>query len=133
MEEIEAEPERAAYALEVAAALLGTAMEMAEKSEYDEAIVSARDAMRMAGSALLFKDGLVSSDLGSSCSYLKKKYGDELPVSEWERVEALSKTSILDKLADFLGSGKDRLEKDALQAMESAHRFLHASSILLMS
>ena len=132
MQEIEAEPERAAYALEVAASLLGSAMEMIGKSSYDEAIISARDAMRMASSALLFKDGLISSDFNSSCDYLKKKYGDELPVADWIKVEQLTRTSLIDKLADILHT-KGRLEKNANVALEGAHKFLSACSILLMS
>jgi hypothetical protein len=133
MQEIEAEPERAAYALEVAASLLGSAKEMAEKSSFDEAIVSARDSMRMAGSALLFKDGLVSTDLDSSCQYLAEKYGSELPVDEWRRVEQLTRTSFIDKLADIFGSSKNRLEKNADLAMEAAHKFLSACSMLILS
>ena len=132
MHEIEAEPERAAYALEVAASLLGTAKEMADQSSVDDAITTARAAMRMASSALLFKDGLISSDFNSSCDYLQKKYGDELPVSQWKRVEQLTKTSIVDKLADIFSS-KGRLEKNANEAMDAAHKFLSASSILLLS
>ena len=133
MEEIEAEPERAAYAFEAATAMLASAMELAEQCSFDEAILSARDSMRMASSALLFKDGLVAGDLESICAYLKKKYGDELPVEEWRDVERLSKTSIVDRIADMLTRSRGRLEQNANRSTESARRFLSASSTLLLS
>ena len=88
--------------------------------------------MRIASSAILFRDGFIAPDLESSCSYLKKKYGGSFPLNEWKEVEAISNTSPLDRLVEVFGLGKDRLEKNAKKALDAANKFLKISSELVI-
>ena len=53
MERIDAEPERAVYALSVAADLLGNAREKAASMDFENAVAFSRDSMRLSSSAIL--------------------------------------------------------------------------------
>jgi hypothetical protein len=132
MEEIEAEPERAVYAISVANELLLSAQKKASKSSFEEAIIESRDSMRIASSAILFRDGYIANDLESSCIYLKKKYGDVVPVDEWRFVESMVQSSPIDSLVSKLGFGKTNREDQAKKAINAADRFISASGILLV-
>ena len=132
MEEIGAEPERAVYALSVAVEMLQSAEENATKSSFEDSLMQSRDSMRIASSAILFRDGFIAPDLESSCSYLKKKYGDALPLDEWKEVERIARTTLLDRITGFLGIGKGRVESNAKKALDSAFRFINASNALIL-
>lgn len=132
MQKIDAEPDRAIYALSIAAELLQSAQDNASDSSFEEAIIQSRDSIRMASSAILFKDGFVATDLESSCTYLKKKYSKAIPVDEWRHVETLANSGPFDRLVGLFGIGKGRLEKNAKEALEAANRFLSASTFLLI-
>jgi len=132
MEKIEAEPERAVYALSLAADLLRLAQEKMADSVFEEAVAFSRDSMRVAGSAVLFMDGLVASDLESSCAHIRKRHGDSIPVEEWRRVESLAKSNLVDAIGDVLGKRKARIEKNAKDALDAAERFLNATSTVVV-
>ncbi len=128
MEKIPAEPERAMYALSVAAGLLASAREKADSSEYGESVRMCRDSMRVASSAVLFRDGLVSGDFESSYSYLKKKYGGKIDADKWKEVESLAGNAR--SLLGFLSAG--RKKRDAEKALDDAVDFLRASDSIVM-
>jgi uncharacterized protein (UPF0332 family) len=127
MEKIDAEPERATEALSVAAELLVSAKENADSTEFDEAFLAARDSMRIASSAILFRDGCVASDFESTYAYLKKEYGESIPLDEWKEVERISK-SRASLLSGLFGAGKKNIENDSKKALEAALKFLKASN-----
>lgn len=132
MEEIGQEPERALYALSVAMEMLQFAEKKVSDSSFEDAIFHSRDSMRLASSAILFRDGLVAPDLESSCTYLKEKYGDALPLDEWREVEAIARTGPIEQITGFLGIGKSRIADNAQKALDAAVRFVKASSALLI-
>lgn len=132
MEEIEAEPERAIYAISIAHDLLLSAQENASKSSFEEAIIESRDSMRIASSAILFRDGYIANDLESSCAYLKKKYGEVMPVDEWRLVEGMVRSGPIDQLVSKLGFGKTNREDQAKKAINAADRFVSASGVILV-
>ena len=131
MDEIGPEPERAIYALSVAAALLEEAKIQSEETASVETIIKARDSMRIACSAILFKDGYIAPDFDSSFSYLRSKYGEKVPLNEWKDIEQMAKASPLDRITNLLGLAKDQGHKNAKKALESAGRFLEASGALI--
>jgi len=132
MDEIGPEPERAIYALSVAAQLLEEAKVQAEGSPSEETIIMARDSMRIACSAILFKDGYIAPDFDSSVTYLASKYGEKVPLAEWKTIEQMAKGSPLGKIAGFLGLGKGQAQENAMKALEAAGRFLEASGALII-
>jgi hypothetical protein len=132
MDEIGPEPERAIYALSIAVQLLDEAKEQAEESVYEQTIIKARDSMRIACSAILFKDGYIAGDFDSSCNYLTKKYGEKIPINEWKRVEQIAKGNPIEKISAFLGLGKNKQQENAKKAIELARAFIKASSSLIV-
>jgi len=122
--------ERAVHALSLAGEMLQSAESKSSESSYEEAIVLARDSMRLASSAVLFLDGKVASDLDTSCRYLSGKYGDVLNVDEWREVERMPGMELAQRLTSIFG-GRDRLRKDAEKALESAARFLGATTAIV--
>jgi hypothetical protein len=132
MDEIGPEPERAIYALTIAAQLLEEAKDQAEESVFEQTIIKARDSMRIACSAILFKDGFIAPDLDSSCNYLRKKYGERIPINEWKHVEQIAKGNPIEKISSFLGFGKNTQQENAKKALEVAGKFLDASNSLIV-
>jgi len=131
IQRVEAEIGRVMVALSAALEFLQSAQQKAAESSYDDAIILSRDSMRAASSAILFKDGLMAADLESSCSYLKRRYGDSVQVSEWREVEALAQPSVMDSLAGIFGSRRGQREKDARRALECAARFVEATGTII--
>jgi hypothetical protein len=125
--------ERAAYALALAAELLQSADRKNSESDYADVIALSRDCMRVASSAVLFLDDKVAPDLETSCTYLRERYGDAFQVSEWQEVERLSGTGLAARVAGIfgIGAGKERLQKDAEKALQSAARFFGAASAIV--
>ena len=132
MEKIEAEPERAIYALSLAADLLRIAQEKLAESVFEETLAFSRDSMRVAGSAVLFLDGVVASDLDSSCAHIRQRYGDSIPIEGWRRVESLAKSNIVDAIGDVFGNRKSRVEKNAKEALDAAEKFFYATSTVVI-
>jgi len=132
LERVESESSRAFYAIITAAGILLEAKQKADESKFDEALALSRDSMRMASSAVLFRDGFVAADLGSSLAYLAKNYGDRIPVAEWKAVESLSKSSVVDRIGAIFGlSDRTQLEKNVNLAIESADKFIGAAGDVL--
>jgi len=131
LERVGAEVGQAQFALVTAAELLVEAKEKADDLKFGEALMLSRDAIRMASSAILFKDGLVAADFDSSYSYLTATYGDKIPIAEWKAVESLSRSSIVDRISAALGLGKKGPENNAKKAIESATRFIEAAGALV--
>jgi hypothetical protein len=132
MDEIGPEPERAIYALSVAAQLLEEARIQSGESASVETVIKARDSMRIACSAILFKDGYVAADFDSSVAYLRSKYGEKVPINEWRDIELMAKGSPLERITNFLGLAKNQGQENAKKALEAAGRFLEASSTLII-
>jgi len=132
LERVDTESSRAFYAIITAASILIEAKQKADESKFDEALELTRDSMRLASSAVLFRDGFVAVDLSSSIEYLTKNYKDQIPVEEWKSVETTFKSSIVDKIGAIFGLGnKAQLEKNVNLAIESADKFIGAAGEVL--
>jgi|GEM_PF-2893068 len=131
LQRIEPEAGRAIYALSVAMELLESAQQKAAESGFEDAIILSRDSMRLASSALLFEDGYVATSLDSSCGYLKRRYGDSIPIAEWVAVEGMASGRPADSILRIFSRSKGSAEQDAKKALESAGKFIGAASAII--
>jgi uncharacterized protein (UPF0332 family) len=133
LQRVEADAERAVYALSVAMELIRSAEDEASRSQYRDSVDSARNSMRMAASALLFRDGYVATDLETSCSYLRRHYADIVPVDDWVAVEAMAHPKPFEQLGAIFSMAKSKPHDTAIRALEAAGRFVQAAAAAMMS
>ena len=77
----------AMVALTAASDLLALARDKLAHDDIEGAIESSRDAIRLASSAILYRDGYVSGSLEDTEDYISKKYPGVFPVGDWDRIE----------------------------------------------
>ncbi len=126
---IDPEPSTAIYALSVAEEFLREAQEHIRKRNYEEACESAKNAARMASSAVLYNDGYVAKTLGTTCYYLEQHYPKKFPVEEWRVLEVgtTEKIKIVERILYFLRlkkKKKEDTEKNARKALTIAEIFV---------
>jgi hypothetical protein len=123
----------ALIALNAASDLLESAREKLLHDDLPGALESSRDAIRMATSALLFRDGYVAASLEATADYLSKKYPGIFPLGEWDIVEVAASGRIT--LYKFLLSAMGKLKKsdrqEADRAVETAETFIQTARMEL--
>ncbi|MFN7991242.1 MAG: hypothetical protein U0R44_03730 [Candidatus Micrarchaeia archaeon] len=116
----------AIYALDLASDTLRDAKEKFTSHDLQGALDGSRDAIRIASSALMFRDGYVTADFDRTVRFLRSKYDDQLPLRAWERVEMayLGEGGLYNML--LVALGKERKSDDDLvsEALSVAETFI---------
>ncbi len=116
---------RAIEAMEAADSLLFSSNVSMEREDYACSFEESRNAIRVAASAMLFKDGYVAKTLESTIDYLEKGYPDIFPCSDWTIIEKTVTgygPGLFNILVRAFGKGADR--EKALYAHKVASEFL---------
>jgi len=77
----------AVLALDLASNMLDQAKEKFERGDFAGSMEDSRNAVRVATSAILFKDGFVSDSFESTLNHLLKNYPGAFPLEEWRKLE----------------------------------------------
>ncbi|MFH0884378.1 MAG: hypothetical protein V1861_01570 [Candidatus Micrarchaeota archaeon] len=130
-------PDRASalVALHTASDLLLLAREHYSHGNFREAAIESRNAIRLASSALLFSDGVVSASLDSTLTYLFERHPGALPLDDWQRLEETpdaDSPGLYILLLAAMGKLKRTGEQDAKEAIIVAEAFI-ASAMAEMS
>ncbi|VVC04084.1 Uncharacterised protein [Candidatus Bilamarchaeum dharawalense] len=83
---------RASFALDVAMYMLDTAKDKFNEKNYVAAFEESRNSVRMASSAILFRDGRVFKTLNQTMDYLDRTYST-FPIKEWKHLESIDLAS----------------------------------------
>lgn len=126
---IRAEPDRAsaAFALAAASELLTLARVRLGRKDFSGSFEESRNAIRMASSAILFRDGYVADSFDSTLLYLLKHYPGMLPLDDWQRLEqipAYDTPGLYNMLLSAMGKLKKTGEQEAKQAVVVAEAFI---------
>ncbi len=81
------DPSSASYAADLAESVLLEAKDAFALGDYNLALSQAKDAIRLASSAVMFRDGYITDDFDKTVVYLSKRYGPAFPIKGWEKVE----------------------------------------------
>ncbi len=117
----------ALFALDAAAGLLALAHNHMQRGEFKSSLVESRNAIRMASSALLFRDGIVADSLDTALQYLLRKYPGLLPLEGWQRLESLPDEDaprLYNLLLSAMGRLKKTGEQEAKEALGIAELFI---------
>ena len=117
----------AVFALERASYMLESARERFGRRDYPGAFEESRNAIRMASSAMLFRDGYVSENLETTVSYLVQRYPGAFPVEEWQRLEDVpmeDTPGLYNMILGAMGKIKKTGEQEAMEAMALADAFI---------
>jgi hypothetical protein len=120
----------ALYAVTLAGDLLESAGDKFSRKDYPGAFEDSRNAMRLASSALLLRDGYVSDSLETTISYLFQRYPGELPLDEWHRFEEAAYGSgygLYFMILKAMGKVKKTGEQEAYEAMSTAMAFINST------
>lgn len=122
----------ALQAIQAASDLIDTASVSLEQGDHLAAFNSSRDAMRIAASALLFKDGYVVESLDATTEYLRKRYPDSFRFREWHWVET-TVTGHGPGLLNMLikATGNETGEREAKRALDIAISFIEKAKELV--
>ncbi len=134
---IRREPDTASaiLALQLAAESLGEARARFSRRDYTAALELSRNAMRLASSALLFRDGCVCPTLESASSYLAWRYPGSFPLDEWERLESIpieDSPGLYNMILSALGKLKKAGEQEATDALSAASIFIESARAEMM-
>lgn len=77
----------AIQAVEAASQMLFAAKELMEGGDYCGSLEQSRAALRVAASALLYKDGVIAQTFEATTEHIEKQYPDTFPLSDWEKIE----------------------------------------------
>lgn len=117
--------ETAFRALEAAAEMVAMASEKLEKKDYPGAFDQSRDAVRVAASALLFKDGRIAQTLEATSGYIDRRYPERFRLKDWhwmEKTVSGDGPGLLNMLIRAMGKGAG--EREARRAVDIATEFL---------
>lgn len=117
----------AIHAVSVASNLVREARENYRRGDFMEAISTSKNAMRIASSAVLFRDGYISSTFEDTVLYLSRKYPGRFPLEKWKETES---PSIAGRFKSIIG-GRKLLEKEAGEAVETADKFVNQARVFL--
>ncbi|MFH1394460.1 MAG: hypothetical protein ABII71_03685 [Candidatus Micrarchaeota archaeon] len=81
--------ENALFALAIAADLYESAKSRLESGDSRGSLSDSKNCIRMAASALLYKDGYMAASLETTIYYLEKNYSGMFPVQDWKIIEEL--------------------------------------------
>jgi hypothetical protein len=129
---VRAEPDRAsaAFALATASELLVLANERLGRGDFRGSFEESRNAIRMASSAILFRDGYIADSLDSTLIYLLKHYPGILPLDDWQRLEqmpAYDSPGLYNMLLAAMGKLKKTGEQEAKEAVMVAGAFIESA------
>jgi hypothetical protein len=123
------EPDRASamFALRVASEHLGSASEFFSKKKFHLAFETSRNAIRIASSALMLRDGYISDTFEGTAGYLLDRYPGTFPVHSWGKLEMIQTEAsggLYLMILSFLGKLKKAGEQDARDALAAAKIFV---------
>jgi hypothetical protein len=116
----------ALIALNAASDLLESARERMGHEDPQGALENSRDAIRLASSAILFRDGYVAGSLEDTANYISKRYPGVFPLSDWDVIEvaASGHVSLYKLLLLAMGKIKKNDKDDASKAITTAEAFI---------
>jgi hypothetical protein len=120
----------ALFALELASGMLDSARERFARQDYNGAFEESRNAVRMASSAILFRDGYVSDNLESTVSYLLQRYPGAFPVEGWQGLEDIpleDTPGLFNMVLSAVGRLKKAGEQEASEALALAAAFVESA------
>ncbi|MFH0737643.1 MAG: hypothetical protein V1827_03750 [Candidatus Micrarchaeota archaeon] len=129
------DPAGAIFALKIAAEHLSSASASFSSKEFHIAFESSKNAIRLASSAVMARDGYISGTLDGTIGYLLQRYPGAFPLERWEHVESLridSGSGLYVMLMGSLGKLKKAGEQDAKEALAIASAFLETARAELM-
>jgi hypothetical protein len=77
----------ALQAVDAASQMLLQASEMLESGNYPESVEQSRRALRVAASALLFRDGVIAQTFEATAEHIEKAYPKTFPLRDWQEIE----------------------------------------------
>ncbi len=80
-------PASASYAADLAESVLAEAKQAFSSGDYTLALAHSKDAIRLASSAVMLRDGYITDDFDKTVVYLSRRYGPAFPTRGWEKVE----------------------------------------------
>ncbi|MEW6721966.1 MAG: hypothetical protein AB1324_01755 [Candidatus Micrarchaeota archaeon] len=113
--------------LGLAMAMLDSARVRAGRQDYLSALADCKNAIRLASSALLRRDGCVCESLEETISYLAGRYPGSLPLNEWRGLEeALVEGGhgLYNMLMEAMGKVKKAGPEEAYGAIGIAEQFI---------
>ncbi|HSB47699.1 MAG TPA: hypothetical protein VLD37_06830 [Candidatus Bilamarchaeum sp.] len=119
----------ALIALNAATDLLESAREKMTHDDLPGALENSRDAIRLASSALLFRDGYVAGSLEDTASYLSKRYPGVFPLADWDTLEvaASGRVTLYKLLLSAMGKIKKDAREEAGRALTTAEAFISSA------
>jgi hypothetical protein len=118
-------------ALGLASGMLILAEDCFAKEDYPAAFEHSRNAIRMASSALLFRDGIMSDSLEATAAHLLKRYPGVFPIDGWEQLEAIplaDSPGLYNMLLSLMGKLKKTGEQEAREAILVAGSFIMSAN-----
>lgn len=82
-----ADPIKVYETINTAEEFLKNSMFSFQKGDYPSSFEDSRNALRLAASALLFKNGLIGKTLEATINHIESKYPDIFPCKEWVIIE----------------------------------------------
>lgn len=131
---IEPDKTSALFALDLASEALLSARERFFRGEYRVSLEESRNAMRLASSALMFRDGYVGGSLDAAVFYISRRYPGMFPVEAWESVERIpveDTPGLYNMVLSALGRLRKAGEKEARDAIVIAEMFLESAKQVL--
>ena len=118
----------AVLALDLASSLLDIARERFLRGDYHGSLEQSRDAIRVASSAMLFKDGYISASFESTLNYFLKNYPGAFPLDEWRGLEtAYTQYGLFSMIMKALRKEKKAGEDEASAAIAAASAFINSA------
>jgi HEPN domain-containing protein len=123
----------AAHAFDLAADMLSLAKELFSEGDLQAALQHSRDSMRLASSAILFRDGYVTDDFDKTVRYLSRRYDSIFPLRDWERVEMtyLGTGGLYNMILKAMGKQRKSDREMVAEALSIAERFVETARMEL--
>ena len=126
---------RAVFAINAASHILDVAMDRFYYRDYPDAFQESKNAIRMASSALLFRDGCIASTLDATLMHMEENYLDRLPIEEWQSLESTltgDGPGLLNLILRLTGKDKKTGRAEAGVALIVAERFLASTETIMV-
>ncbi len=117
----------AVLAVHLASQMLDKARENLSRKDYLGALEESRNAMRIASSALMLRDGNMAGSLEATMAYLSSSYPGRFPLRSWYVAETamVSKGGgLYGTFLGVIGRAAKSLEQEANDAINAADLFL---------
>ncbi|MBN1170478.1 hypothetical protein JXA56_05620 [Candidatus Micrarchaeota archaeon] len=117
---------QASIAINAASEMLNSAKEKMKFRDYGNSFEDARNVIRIAVSALMFKDGMIVQTFDATIQYLNEKYPETFPVEKWKSIEKTMTgegPGLVNRIIEIIG--KKPREADAGDAVKVANEFLN--------